>query len=131
MHTICDNTTIYFSNRNLSLLIASLEHDLSIINDWFKANKLTPNMKKSVCILFRADKNITFPKSIKIDNTPINFVNYTKFLGVWIDKDLCWTVHTDKLTFKLKRNSHMLFRSKRQLSNHAKKYYILHKSTAI
>ena len=47
-----DDTTIYFSSRNLSLLIVSLEHDLSIINDWFRANKLTLNLKKSVCILF-------------------------------------------------------------------------------
>ena len=82
----------------------------------YSISKLTLNMKKSVCILFRANKNITFPKYIKIDDTPINFVNYTKFLGVWIDKDLCWTVHTDKLSLKLQRNSHMLFRSERQLS---------------
>ena len=116
-----DDVTLFYSNRNLSLLIASLEHDLSITNDWFKANKLTLNMKKSVCILFHANKSVTAPNSIQIDNTPIIFVNHTKFLGVWIDKDLTWTIHMDKVALKIKRNSHMLLRTKRQLSLHAKK----------
>ena len=116
-----DDTMLFYSNRNLSLLIASLEHDLSITNDWFKANKLTLNMKKSVCILFHANKSVTVPNSIQIDNTPIIFVTHTKFLGIWIDKDLTWTIHTDKVALKIQCNSHMLLRTKRQLSLHAKK----------
>ena len=51
--------------------------------------------------MFQANKSIRTLNSIQIDGTPINFVNHTKFLGVCIDKDLSWTVHTDKVTLKL------------------------------
>ena len=53
-----DDMTIYYSNKSLSLLIASLEHDLDIASDWFKANKLTLNKKKSVCILFKSNNSV-------------------------------------------------------------------------
>ena len=116
-----DDTMLYYSNKNLSLLIASLENDLSTVNDWFKSNKLTLNKSKSVGILFHATKIRKLPDQVYIDNVSINFVNHTKFLGVWIDKDLKWNIHTDHVTLKLQRNSHMLFHTKRQLSSHAKK----------
>ena len=118
-----DNTTVYYSNKNLSLLVAPVEHDLLKLNDWFKANKLTLNKKKSVCILFRANNSIKTSNltGIKIDNEEIKFVNNTKFLGVWLDKALDWTVHTNKLLMKIQRNAHLLYRSKNLLSLHAKK----------
>ena len=50
-----DDTTIYNSHKDLRYLAWTLEHDLSIISDWFKANKLTLNTKKSVSILFKAN----------------------------------------------------------------------------
>ena len=50
-----DNTTIYNSHKDLRYLAWTLEHDLSIVSDWFKANKLTLNTSKSVCILFKAN----------------------------------------------------------------------------
>ena len=49
-----DDTTIFYSNKSLPLLVAALEHDLSTLSDWFKANKLTLNKMKSVCMLFGA-----------------------------------------------------------------------------
>ena len=51
-----DDTTLYYSNSNISLLLASIEHDMSFLSDWFKANKLTLNKSKSMAILFKANK---------------------------------------------------------------------------
>ena len=63
-----DDTTIFYSDKNVSLLIAAVEHDLMILNDWFKANKLTLNKKKSVCILFKLIQRINFdlPSGLKL-----------------------------------------------------------------
>ena len=63
--------------------------------------------------------------SISIDGESIPFVDHTKFLGVWIDNKLNWKEHTEQLLIKLKRNSHLLYRSKNFLTPHAKKiiYY--------
>ena len=44
-----------------------------------------------------------------------------KFLGVWIDNKLNWKEHVERLTIKLKRNSHTLYQSKKFLTPHAKK----------
>ena len=79
-----DDTTVYISGKNLNLVVCSLEHDLEILNDWFKANKLTLNMNKTICILFNGLSNDS-PVEVKIDNKILPFVDYTKFLGIWID----------------------------------------------
>ena len=122
-----DDTMIYCKNKNVQLLIASIKHDLEIINEWFKANKLTLNKKKSISIFFNSKTNekLRIPLSLKLENSYINFVDHTKFLGVWIDKNLTWTAHTNRVIQKIQRNAHMLFRSKNLLSVHAKKilYY--------
>ena len=120
-----DNTTIYMSHQNLNYLMWALEHDLNILHDWFNANKLTLNKKKSVCIFFQGNNNVNRPDFLSIENNKLHFVEYTKFLGVWIDDKLNWNTHLSKLINTLHRNSHLLFRSKRYLNCPAKKtlYY--------
>ena len=119
-----DDITVYILGKNLKFVVCSLEHDLEILNDWFKANKLTLNMNKTICILFKGSSNASLVE-IKIDNKVLPFVDYTKFLGLWIDGKLKWDEHVNRLILKLKRNSHLLFQSKRFLNDHAKKclYY--------
>ena len=55
----------------------------------------------------------------------MKFISSTKFLGVWIDENLWWDVHVNKLLLKVQRNVHMLYKSKRLLNVLAKKilYY--------
>ena len=102
-----DDTTVYKSHRNLNYLKFCIETDLKLLNDWFKANKLTLNVNKSVCMVFaNSKKNITV--DICIDNIPIKCVENNKFLGVWVDNKLNWHTHVNKLTLKLKRNIHLL-----------------------
>ena len=43
-----DDTTIYKGHRNLRYLTWCMEHDLNNLDDWFKANKLTLNVGKSI-----------------------------------------------------------------------------------
>ena len=69
-----DDTTIYMSHRNLNYLKWCVEQDLSNIGDWFLANKLTLNITKSCCILFKKNsKQETLSLSFqghKIPNVP-------------------------------------------------------------
>ena len=116
-----DDTTIFNSYKDLNYLTWTLLHDLQILSDWFKANKLTLNLKKSVSIFFKGGSISGPPPPITIDDTVIKYVDYTKFLGIWIDKDLKWSTHTNTLILKLQRNSQMLFRTKNILSTQAKK----------
>ena len=47
-----DDTTIMFSHRNVNYLKYCVERELAVLNDWFKANKLTLNIDKSVYMVF-------------------------------------------------------------------------------
>ena len=42
-----DDTILYRSSKSLRLLQCEIEHDLAIITDWFRANKLTLNAEKN------------------------------------------------------------------------------------
>ena len=48
--------------------------------DWFKANKLSLNLNKTVGIKFWDNKN---PFMIHVDNMTIQMAEHTKFLGVY------------------------------------------------
>ena len=47
-----DDTTLYFTHKNLRVLQACIEHDLSKLFDWFGANSLTLNISKTNLLLF-------------------------------------------------------------------------------
>ena len=42
-----DDTTIFNSHRSLNFLKYTLEHDLSLMMNWFKANTLSLNLAKT------------------------------------------------------------------------------------
>ena len=102
-----DDTTIYMGHRNLNYLKWCVETDLSNISDWFKANKLTLNVSKSSCILFKKNtKNEIL--QLTFQNIKIPQCTRVKFLGVWLDEQLDWTYHCNTVINKIKRNSHLL-----------------------
>ena len=51
-----DDTTIYKSHRHLNYLTWCIEEDLNRLTQWFRINKLTLNLDKTVCILFQKAK---------------------------------------------------------------------------
>ena len=91
-----DDTTILFGHRNEIYLQYCIERELSILSDWFKANKLTLNVDKSVFLLFNrtGHKQIS---QLKLGDKMIRRVSNTKFLGTWIDDQLNWKTHMSKL----------------------------------
>ena len=51
-----DDTTVYKGHKNLNYLKWCLETDLTTLVDWFRANKLTLNISKTVYMLLAAKK---------------------------------------------------------------------------
>ena len=76
-----DDTTLYKTHRNLNYLKWSMQDHMNTLVDWFKANKLTLNIEKTICILFQpigSTKNFDIDiNGIKIKNSKV-----TKFLGM-------------------------------------------------
>ena len=105
-HSSCilfaDDTTIFQTGKNIDQMLILMSQDMSIVTDWFRANKLSLNLNKTNCILFRPknqDNNMAY--SLRVGNEIINMVSDTKFLGLYIDKNLLWTKHINTIRGKL------------------------------
>ena len=91
----------------MNYLTWCLQDDLRKLVDWFRCNKLTLNIEKTVCILFqKAGKSEKI--ALEIDNHIINNIAETRFLGMLLDEHMTWTSHINNLILKITRNSNML-----------------------
>ena len=69
-----------------------MNNELYKVNQWFKANKLSLNLKKTNFIIF-AGGNKKYDKEkakIYINDKATNQVSHTRFLGIIIDENLSW-----------------------------------------
>ena len=110
-----DDTTLYYSHKNLKYLKWCIEEDLKILQDWFHANKLTLNLGKTVAMLFNR-RQIKDKVNLTVGGIAIPQVNETKFLGVWLDNRLNWNKHLSMLERKVKQNRHLLKGAKNMLN---------------
>ena len=113
-----DDTTIYKSHSNLRYLKWCVEEDLRTVSDWLRANKLTLNVDKTVCLMFPKNQK-PVEITIKLNDQPIKEVSETKFLGVWIDTKLNWTSHLNKLFIKLNQSIGLIRKGKNFLDTHS------------
>ena len=120
-----DDTTLYYTHKNLRVLQACIDHDLTKLTDWFQANSLTLNVNKTNLLLFDYWKRERTALEIHIDGTIIKSKKNTKFLGVILDNKLQWKDHYEQLKTKINRNYSLLCKSKNLLNVHGMKvlYY--------
>ena len=117
-----DDTTLHISHRNMNYMKFCLTMDLESIEDWFRANKLTLNIDKTVLLHFGpGNKNNTILNDISIGGKQLQVATSSKFLGLWIDNKLKWSEHVRKLILKLQSRKSLLMRGKNLLTSHAKK----------
>ena len=107
-----DDTTLYRSKKSVRLLQCEIEHDLAVITDWFRANKLTLNTDKTIGVIFSPKNESNVEITLKLGGHTIPCQTETKFLGVWINKKLDWNKHVDVLLIKLRQNVGLLKKSK-------------------
>ncbi len=133
IHSKCilfaDDTTVYSSSPNIKDVVSSVENDLSILHDWFCANKLSLNVNKTNFMIFSPKSANKYPNLTKINlgNQIIERVNCAKFLGIHIDDELQWDKHIQFLSCKLSSGAYAINAVKRILSRYNLKqlYYSL------
>ena len=102
-----DDTTFQLTGSNSSDLIKRTNDELLKAEQWFSANKLTLNIKKTKYILFKNKGEHVHYEDVHIGDTPITRVGDTcdeklvRFLGIWIDERLSFEGHIHKLKSKL------------------------------
>ena len=76
-----DDTTLYKTHRNLNYLKWCIQDDMQTLADWFKANKLTLNLEKTICLLFQQSGSCK-ELELVVDSVTIRTSKETKFLGM-------------------------------------------------
>ena len=109
-----DDTNIFISGKNLNEITSSANIELEKINDWFCANLLSLNIKKTNYIMF-GYKNL--PNiDILINSQKIMRVYQTKFLGVIIQHNLKWHAHVQLVKNKISKTIGIMNKVKSVLS---------------
>ena len=86
--------------------------ELQKLSCWFQANKLSINVKKSNYIIFKTSQNRQKPDlHFSINDTKIDRVTETLFLGVIIDECSTWKPHIQSLTRKISKSLGIIYKS--------------------
>ena len=94
----------------------AVSHDLDLMMNWFRANKLSLNITKTVAIRFwSTDKNTSL--QIAVNDVEILTVEVVKFLEVYLDKELNWKYHANQVWNKIWSNKQLLSMSKNILTD--------------
>ena len=77
--------------------------DLQCVNAWLHANKLTLNIIKTEYMLIKSKQkrnHLPFNPSPSTNGAPIKKVPVAKLLRVFVDENLSWDTHVDKVSKK-------------------------------
>ena len=106
-----DDTTFQLSGNDLDQLEKEINNELLKSAKWFSDNHLTlhPGKTRYVCHGTKPDRNLV----LTLNGTEIQRISRDseetafKFLGLWIDEDLSWKEHVQKVTDKIRKASRL------------------------
>ena len=110
-----------------------LNYELSYLNYWFSANKLSLNTNKTKYVLFhKAKSKGNLPlvlQDLFINNVKIKRENSLKFLGVMINDNLTWKTCVELVENKISKSVGILFKASRSLNSKSLQtiYFALYK----
>ena len=99
-----DDTHITYAGVDVNSIQLNLNHDLDNLNKWLISNKLTLISAKTEFMLIGSRQKLSTlsnPLKLSIDNVAIEHVSSVKSLGIFIDENLRWQTHIDKLSKKV------------------------------
>jgi hypothetical protein len=112
-----DDTSLLFKVNRKDTELIEPNNTLSMISDWFAANNLVLNPKKTKCIKFTlANSSVNLASNIKLNGENIEFVKSTVFLGITLDSKLQWGSHITAIGSRLS-SAAFAVRRIRQLTN--------------
>ena len=121
--SFADDTTISTSSHNIHTLYNKMNTELAQLDDWFRANKLCLNVKKTKYMLFRP--TTAHPKQLDeqifLNGQPVARVGHNqaeksfKFLGLHLDETLSWKYDIEKVCAKIAKSNYMIHKLKNTL----------------
>ena len=98
-----DDTHITYAYVDVNSIQLNLNHNLGNLNKWIISNN-TLNTAKTEFMLIGSRQKLTTLSSqpeLSIDNIPMEKVTSVKSLGIFIDVNLRWQMHINKLSKKI------------------------------
>ncbi len=110
-HLFADDTSIFLSDKSIDKIEKTLNDELKNVFQWLLSNKLSLNVKKSNCVIFRPARKKP-PRKIKleINGDQIEELDSTKYLGVILDQKLNWKKHISHVSTKLSKYTGLLYK---------------------
>lgn len=109
VHHFADDTNLIFSHKSPKIINKKINHDLRLIIQWLRANKISLNASKTEIVIFRTKStNLNRNYNFRVNGQKINPVNQVKYLGLYLDEHLSWNVHLNQLKPKLFRANGIL-----------------------
>ena len=99
-----DDTTLYYTHPNIHDCVNIINGQLSLLVVWLNANKLSLNVDKTVGMIF-SNKPVPPNVKISINNSSIQIVNNSKFLGLDFDNKFNCSRHTALISNKISKLS--------------------------
>lgn len=97
-----DDTNLLTGCKHLDSAILKSRIFFEATGDWFSKNKLILNKEKTNAIVFRTKQSTTAkPETFKINDANITVSESVKFLGIYINEFLDWSVHINDTVKKL------------------------------
>ena len=116
-----DDTNLFYSHNKVKELFRTMNAELSHLNDWFCANKLSLNTDKTKYVLFHKAKSkdnlpLVLP-DLFINDVKIKKENSLKFLGVVTDENVTWKTHVELVENKISKSIGILYKASRSLNS--------------
>ena len=104
-----DDSNLFYTHSDLQHLEQNVNRELSEINLWLRANKLSLNIAKTHFVIFHThQKKLNNSLNIEIDGKPINQQKSVKYFGTLIDCHLNWKEQIQQISKKISRGIRIL-----------------------
>ena len=114
-----DDSNVFISGKDVEVMCEKLNNDMENIRQWLCCNKLSLNVSKTHYIVFTPRNKQVENLNIKIQNTNIERVSVTKFLGVMIDAQLSWKCHIEYTCKKISKCLGVILKARKKLNKSA------------
>ena len=113
-HTIlfADDTTLVFRDSDPIKLQLICNKVLKDFHRWSLANRLSVNFSKTCCMLITSRHISENEFNVIFNDINLEFKPYVKFLGVLLDKNLRFDVHTQMIRKKISKSIGILYKIK-------------------
>ena len=110
-----DDTNLFITGNDMEEMCAKLNGDLKNISEWLCCNKLSLDVSKTHYMVFSPRNKIIHNLHIRINDTTIERVYDSKFIGVQIDAQLSWKKHIEYTRNNLSKSVRIILKARKKL----------------